>query len=167
MTRPGERLLLDLPAGFAALRLDLGAPSLDAQARELVGTLRAAGRPVGDVEQTVRAITTVLDRFAALNVQLIGKFAVTTADGPATATVALAVHPLPVQDRDAAAANLSGLAGAVRTIVQRRHPDAELRVMPLPIGPTVVGVWLGRLRLPAVARQAVSIARSVRVPGAG
>lgn len=42
----------------------------------------------------------------------------------------------------------SGLAAAVREIVQRRAPYAETRVVSLPAGPTVVGVVLGELRLP-------------------
>jgi hypothetical protein len=146
--RPGTRLLIDLPGGLAAVRLDAAAEPLDRQARRLLDQLGGAGPPVGGIEQTTSAVTAALTRLGALNVQLIGKFAVPTADGPATATVVLAVHPLPVRDREAAAANRTGLAAAVREIVQRRHPAAETRVVPLAIGPAAAGVWFGELRLP-------------------
>jgi len=118
------------------------------QAHTLLEQLRASGRPVGDGVQTARAVTAILDSFSALSVQLLGKFAVATADGPATATVVLAVHPLPVEDPESAAADPAGLAGAVREIIKRRHPLADTRVVSLPAGPTVVGVWSGEFRFP-------------------
>ncbi|MGH3916432.1 MAG: hypothetical protein ACRDTC_23935 [Pseudonocardiaceae bacterium] len=149
MTGPrSNQLLIDLPAGCATLRLDAAAEPLDVQARALLAQLRASGRPVEDDAQTAYAVTAILDSFGALSVRLLGKFAVATADGPATATVVLAVHPLPVEDAESAAADLSGLAGAIREIVRRRHPLAETRVVSLPADPTVVGVWSGELRFP-------------------
>ncbi|MGH4001379.1 MAG: hypothetical protein ACRDTJ_28415 [Pseudonocardiaceae bacterium] len=149
MTGPrGNQLLIELPAGVTALRLDAAAEPFDTQARMLLDQLTRSGRRVDSGERAVRAVTTVLDLFAALNVQLVGKFAVATTDGPAVATVVIAVHPLPIEDRDSAAADLSGLAGAIHEIIRRRHPRAETKVVPLPSGPAVAGVWLGELRLP-------------------
>lgn len=149
MTVPRRnQLLVELPAGFAALRLDAAAESFDTQARLLLDQLRASGHAAGDGEPTVPAVTAVLALFAAFNVQLVGKFAVVTADGPAVATLVLAVHPLPVEDPGSAAADLPGLAGAIREIVKRRHPLAETRVVSLPAGPAAVGVWSGDLRIP-------------------
>lgn len=149
MTGPRrDRLLIGLPAGFAAVRLDAAAEPFDTQARRLLDRLGASGRPRGDSEPTVRGVTAVLDLLAALNVQLVGKFAVATADGPVVATLVLAVHPLPVEDPGSAAADLPGLAGAIREIVRRRHPFAQTRVVALPAGPAMVGVWSGELRLP-------------------
>lgn len=148
MTGPRSQLLLDLPAGLAAVRLDTAGESLDVQARRLVEGLQASDHQVADVEQTVRGIVEILDMLAALNVALTGKFTVATPEGPAMATVVIAMHPLPVEDPEAAAADLSGLAAAVREIVQRRAPYAETRVVALPAGPAVVGVVLGEFRLP-------------------
>ena len=148
MTVPRPQLLLDLPAGLAAVRLDAAGEPLDVQARRLVEGLRTSGHPVADVEQTVRDVIGVLDMLAALNVALTGKFAVATPEGLATATVVVAMHPLQVEDPEAAAADLSGLAAAVREIVQRRAPYLGARVVTLPAGPAVVGVVLGEFRFP-------------------
>jgi len=142
------QLLLDLPAGLAAVRLDAAGEPLDVKARRLVEGLQTSDHPVAEVEQTVRGIIGILDLLGALNVGLAGKFAVATPEGPATATVVVAMHPLQVEDPDAAAADLSGLAAAIREIVQRRAPYSETRVVTLPAGPAVVGVVLGEFRLP-------------------
>ena len=140
--------LLDLPAGLAAVRLDAAGEPLDVQARRLVEDLQTSDHPVAEVEQTVRGIIGILDLLGALNVALTGKFAVATPEGPATATVVVAMHPLQVEDPEAAAADLSGLAAAIREIVQRRARYSETRVVTLPAGPAVVGVVLGEFRLP-------------------
>jgi hypothetical protein len=142
------QLLLDLPAGLAAVRLDAAGEPLDVQARRLVEDLQTSDHPVAEVEQTVRGIIGILDLLGALNVGLAGKFAVATPEGPATATVVVAMHPLQVEDPEAAAADLSGLAAAIREIVQRRARYSETRVVTLPAGPAVVGVVLGEFRLP-------------------
>ena len=148
MTGLRPQLLLDLPAGLAAVRLDAAGEPLDVQARRLVEDLQTSDHPVAEVEQTVRGIIGILDLLGALNVALTGKFAVATPEGPATATVVVAMHPLQVEDPDAAAADLSGLAAAIREIVQRRARYSETRVVTLPAGPAVVGVVLGEFRLP-------------------
>ena len=148
MTGLRPQLLLDLPAGLAAVRLDAAGEPLDVQARRLVEDLQTSDHPVAEVEQTVRGIIGILDLLGALNVGLAGKFAVATPEGPATATVVVAMHPLQVEDPEAAAADLSGLAAAIREIVQRRARYSETRVVTLPAGPAVVGVVLGEFRLP-------------------
>ncbi|MDQ3599789.1 MAG: hypothetical protein M3408_00720 [Actinomycetota bacterium] len=148
MTGLRPQVLLDLPAGLAAVRLDAAGEPLDVQARRLVEGLQTSDHPVPDVEQTVRGVIGILDLLGALNVALTGKFAVATPEGPATATVVVAMHPLQVEDPEAAAADLAGLATAVREIVQRRAPYSETRVVALPAGPAVVGVVLGEFRLP-------------------
>ncbi|MGH4021397.1 MAG: hypothetical protein ACRDT0_19640 [Pseudonocardiaceae bacterium] len=149
MTSATPQLLLELPGDLAAVRLDAAGDSLDTQARRLVDQMVSSGRSVGDVEQTVRGVVDTLDMLGTLNVQLTGKFAVPTSEGPVTATVVLAVHPLQVNDRRAAAEDLTGLASAIREIVQRRNPYADMRVVTLPAGPAAVSVVSGTLRLPA------------------
>lgn len=146
------KILLDLPAGFTAVRLDTAAEDRYERARGLVNDALTSDRApeagqAGPAELT-RAVASWFDELASVNVLLFGKFAVPDTEGPALATLALAVTPLDMPDPDRAAADLPALASGIVEILSRAHPEADCRVVRLPVGPAVAAVFAGSYRWP-------------------
>jgi len=134
------------PEGFAALPLYGSEQQRIDEARKLVEQAQAAGQPVDpDFAQHVLAVG---ERFASFNIRLMGTFAVSTPEGPATANAVLAVQELESPRADLIAKDRSQAATALRNLIQARTPGAEVSVVDLPCGPTVAAVILGEFRVP-------------------
>jgi hypothetical protein len=142
-------LRLELPAGFVKLPIGESAATARAQALELAGRAAAAGHDVGDVVATAEQMVGVFDALSAMDVQVCGTFAVAADGGQATASVVLSVQRLRSADPAAAAADLVGVAGAVKEVFERRNPHAQTRVVELRIGPAAAGLVIGEFRIPA------------------
>ncbi len=143
---PFPSLRLRPPAGFVSLPLDPDPERRRLSAREL--TERMPGAAGLSVEELTEAILAVGERVGAVNVRLLGSFAVASSGDPATAAMVLAVQELRVPKPELIVEDLSYLTSALHELVQQRSPDAESRVVQLPCGPAVAAVHLGEFRIP-------------------
>ncbi|MDQ3886495.1 MAG: hypothetical protein M3308_05680 [Actinomycetota bacterium] len=145
---PFPSLRLHPPAGFVSLPLDPDLEHRRLGARELAEQMsRAAGL---SVEELTEAVLAVGERVGAVNVRLLGSYAVASSGGgdPATAAMALAVQELRASKPELIAEDRSYVTSALRELVQRRSPDAASRVVQLPCGPAVAAVLFGEFRIP-------------------
>ena len=143
---PMPSLRLRPPAGFIPLPLDPDQDRRRLSARELAE--RVAGATGPSVDELTKAVLAVGERVDALNVRLLGGFAVATSGDPATAAMVLAVQELRAPKPELIAEDRSYATSALCELVQRRSPDAESRVVELPCGPAVAAVFFGEFRIP-------------------
>lgn len=139
-------LRLRPPAGFVPLPLDADPERRRLGARELAE--RVAGATDPSVDELTEAVLAVGERVGAVNVRLLGSFAVATSGDPATAAMVLAVQELHAPTPELIAEDRSYATSTLHELVQRRSPDAESRVVELPCGPAVVALFFGEFRIP-------------------
>lgn len=143
---PFPSLRLRPPAGFVPLPLDPEPDRRRLGARELAERVhRAVGLSVDELTEATLAVG---ERVGAVNVRLLGSFAVAISGGPATAAMVLAVQELRAPKPELVAEGRSYATSALHELVQRRSPDAESRVVELPCGPAVAAVFFGEFRIP-------------------
>jgi len=139
-------LRLRPPAGFVPLPLDPHPDGRRLGARELAE--RIPGAAGLSVDEFAEAVLAVGERVGALNVRLLGSFAVAPSGNPATAAMVLAVQELHAPSPELIAEARSYATSALHELVCRRSPNAESRVVELPCGPAVAAVFLGEFRIP-------------------
>lgn len=140
-------LRLRPPAGFVPLPLEVDPERRRLCARELAHRLAGATGPSAD--ELTEAVLAVGERVGAVNVRLLGSFAVATPGDPATAAIVLAVQELRAPKPELIAEDRSYATSALHELVRRRSPDAESRVVELPCGPAVAALFFGEFRIPA------------------
>ena len=134
------------PAGFVPLPLDPDPDRRRLGARELAE--RAPGAAGLSVDELTEAVLAVGERVGALNVRMLGSFAVATSGDAATAAMVLAVQGLRAPKPGLLAEDRSYATSALHELVQRRSPDTESRVVQLPCGPAVAAVFFGEFHIP-------------------
>lgn len=147
MSTPGQPLLwLQPPEGLVPLPLHDDPEQQERVVRSLTELLSHITQQ--PPEELGGAMTAVADWVRQLQVRMLGSFPAHTPDGPAVATLVVAMPPMPLGDQEPTGEFRSMLASGLQELVKRRVPDVDCRVVELPCGPAAALVQLGEYRLP-------------------
>lgn len=144
-TETTPSLRIDLPPGFTGMPVT-GDDSMNARLAWSISEKVAA--PAGrSTEDFAAALMVLTPDLKANGVRLFGKFA--AGDGPEyLATLSLGVLTWPDADTEMLALRRTAVAEALLNVYKTKHPQADARLLRLPIGPALAAVEAGEYRLP-------------------
>jgi len=139
------KLRMDLPPGFVGMPVS-GDDETNAGYAWVVGE-RVAGSIDKTAQQFGSYLMALAPKLKENGIRLVGKFAV--GDTPEyVATLTMAVSRWPDADPELLASKRESVAGALVAAYLESHPEADARLVRLPIGPAMAAVEAGEFRLP-------------------